>query len=97
MDKAGKTDWSWLPRVMPSVAAMVKQKRRELGNAHVDLCWRRGVVEGEPGWFFAREGAVAVGTPSAICDELDVVAQKAAQHRQPMLLLHDLEKVDGKD
>jgi hypothetical protein len=64
MDKgkvAGK--WSWLPAAMPGVARLLVDKRRELGEAHVAECWKRGVVEKQPGWFFAREGALAVGTP----------------------------------
>lgn len=58
--KAGK--WSWLPVMMPGVAQKIVERRKAYGNAHVDLCWRKGVIEGEPGWFFAREGALAVGT-----------------------------------
>jgi len=48
---------------MPGVAAMMARRRAEVGPAHVALCWRRGVVEQKPGWFFAQEGALAVGTP----------------------------------
>lgn len=55
--------WAWLPALMPGVQRLMLDKRRELGDAHVNLCWRRGVVEQQPGWFFAREGALAVGTP----------------------------------
>jgi hypothetical protein len=61
--QAGATRWGWLPAAMPGVARLIKEKRRELGEAHVSLCWQRGVVEKQPGWFFAREGALAVGTP----------------------------------
>lgn len=64
MDKkqdAGK--FGWLPSAMPGVARLVAEKRRLLGDAHVKECWQRGVVQREPGWFFAREGALAVGTP----------------------------------
>ena len=64
MDK-GKTagKWSWLPSAMPGVSRLLAEKRQQLGEAHVAECWKRGVVEREPGWFFAREGALAVGTP----------------------------------
>ncbi len=58
-----KRDWSWLPAQMPGVARIVADKRRLLGNAHVNECWRRGVEQGEAGWFFAREGPLAVGVP----------------------------------
>ena len=48
---------------MPNVARLMLDKRRQWGDAHVNLCWKRGVIEGQPGWFFAREGQVAIGTP----------------------------------
>lgn len=61
--RAGANRWAWLPQQMPGVARLMAQRRTELGAAHVTECWRRGVVQCEPGWFFAREGALAVGTP----------------------------------
>lgn len=64
MDKEGKGKrFDWLPAQMPGVARLVRDKRAELGDAHVNECWKRGVVELQSGWFFAREGALAVGTP----------------------------------
>lgn len=63
MDRKAPKKWDWLPMAMPGVARLVKEKRRLLGDAHVNECWNRGVLKGEPGWFFAREGALAVGTP----------------------------------
>ena len=58
-----KKSWSWLPQRMPGVAALIAEKRLSLGAAHVALCWQRGVLEQQPGWFYARENALAVGTP----------------------------------
>jgi hypothetical protein len=58
--KAGKFDW--LPAQMPGVARVLADKRRELGAEWVNECWKRGVVQREPGWFFAGEGALMVGT-----------------------------------
>lgn len=58
-----KQSWGWLPEQMPGVQARIVELRKQFGADHVSLCWRRGVVEREPGWFFAREGALAVGTP----------------------------------
>lgn len=49
-------------QAMPKVAGMVADARRKMGDAHVVECQRRGMA-GEPGWFFAREGVLAVGTP----------------------------------
>jgi hypothetical protein len=64
MDKIEKQRrFDWLPEQMPGVVKLVKEKRALLGNAHVNECWKRGVVKGEPGWFFAREGVLAIGTP----------------------------------
>lgn len=54
--------WDWLPAAMPGVARLMLEKRVLHGAAHVAECWRRGMA-GEPGWFFAREGAIAIGTP----------------------------------
>lgn len=55
--------WAWVPEAMPGVARQMLEARRRWGDAHVDQCWTMGVVRREPGWFFAREGAVALGTP----------------------------------
>jgi hypothetical protein len=55
--------FDWLPSQMPGVARLVREKRAEFGDEHVNRCWRRGVLEGQPGWFFAREATLAVGTP----------------------------------
>ena len=63
MDKkreAGRFDW--VPEAMPGVARLVAEKRRAFGAEHVRQCWARAMA-GEPGWFFAREGSIAIGTP----------------------------------
>lgn len=57
------SNWAWLPASMPGVTKLMAEKRQAYGDAHVDECWMRGVVNREPGWFFAREGPLAVGTP----------------------------------
>lgn len=54
--------------MMPGVARLMAEKRREWGSEHVAECWRRGVLQQQPDWFFAREGAIAIGTPFS--DEL---------------------------
>ena len=73
MDRAGSggqkpgavapNKYAWLPSAMPGVARLMAEKRAKFGPAHVALCWKNGVVEGQPGWLFAREGTLAVGTP----------------------------------
>ena len=62
MDKVEKVNrFGWLPAAMPGVARLVRERREKHGAAHVDECFRRGVVVGEPGWFFAREGTISIG------------------------------------
>ena len=63
MDKETVSRWNWLPTAMPKVAKLIREKRVSMGDAHVNECWQRGVVKGEPGWFFAREGPLMVGVP----------------------------------
>lgn len=66
--EAGKGDrasWDWLPMRMPGVARLISDKRTAWGAAHVAQCWKRGVMLCQPGWFYAREGALAVGVPDA--------------------------------
>jgi hypothetical protein len=64
MDKSSDANkWSWLPARMPRVADLIRAKRAELGKEFVDECWKRGVVQREPGWFFAWEAGLGVGAP----------------------------------
>ena len=65
-----------IARAMPATARMVRDWRRTLGDAHVTECVRRGLA-GQAGWFFAREGAIAVGTPWG--DDPDVLRMFAMQ------------------
>lgn len=58
-------DWSWMPQHMPSVAVLLAAEREKHGMAWVNQCWRRGVLQRVPGAFFAAEGALMVGTPTA--------------------------------
>lgn len=58
-----KSRWDWLPQQMPRVSALIAERRQKHGAEWVSQCWQRGVVAGEPGWFYAAEGAIAVGTP----------------------------------
>ncbi len=60
-----KKDWGWLPKHMPGVAVVIAEKRALHGAAWVNECWHKGVVEAQPGWFFAAQGSMAVGVPPA--------------------------------
>lgn len=55
--------WDWLPAAMPAVATLIAQRRAKHGAAWVAECWKHGVIEGQPGWLFAAEGSLTVGTP----------------------------------
>lgn len=65
MDRETKRDWKWLPQFMPKVAALIADRKKQDGEQWVQECWRRGVVLGEPGHFWAAEGPIAIGTPIA--------------------------------
>lgn len=98
MDKGSGTGaanrWAWLPAMMPGVAQAMARKRAELGAAHVNECWKRGVIDREPGWFFAREGALAVGTPWPDPALANFAAQQVTA-TQALLMLRSREASDG--
>jgi hypothetical protein len=60
--------------LMPGLGALIQEKRETYGANWVAECWRRGVLMGEPGWFFARQGSVSVGTPPSVDEGLLVLA-----------------------
>ncbi len=84
--------WDWLPAFMPGVARLMKERRREWGDEHVNRCWQAGVVRGEPGWFFAWEGPIAIGTPF----DAEVLQLFAALPRRGPAMLHLREPSDAK-
>lgn len=90
--KAGSTKWGWLPAHMPGVAKLLAEKRRTLGPAHVQRCWEQGVVMGQPGWFFAREGPLAVGVP---WPEVADIAGWQVTPSQALVILRDPEVAHG--
>ena len=87
----GKNRWAWLPAMMPGVARLMAEKREALGDAHVNECWRRGVVQGEPGWLFAWEGPISIGTTTDT-QLLGLFASLPGGQRKAMLVLAN---VDG--
>ena len=83
VDKVDKVDrktkrWDWLPDHMPRVARLMAEQREQWGAEHVALCWRRGVLEHQSGWYFAREGPIAVGVPWDHPDLVNFAALSAA-------------------
>ncbi|MCL4695493.1 MAG: hypothetical protein KJ023_00300 [Burkholderiaceae bacterium] len=88
MDKSKEgsgSKWAWLPAFMPGVARLMAEKRRELGAEHVARCWEQGVVQQEPGWFYAREGAIAVGVPPL--DDKGVARDEVPRYTRGQVLL----------
>lgn len=90
--KAEVGKFAWLPAAMPGVARLMAEKRRTLGDAHVAECWRRGVVDGEPGWFYAREGTLHVGMP---WDDLLAIRADTPIASQVVVVLRDKETRDA--
>lgn len=87
MDK--KQSWSWLPDQMPGVAKLMATQRAKHGAEHLAECWRRGVLQLEPGWFYAREGALAVGTPWTAAVDAHLATGQAWAAGRALLVIHD--------
>ena len=95
MDKGQETNrWAWLPAAMPGVAKLVGEKRAKYGAAWVAKCWERSMVAGEPGWLFAREGPVAIGTPWDD-PELANFAARHVMRTEALLLMREPEAGHG--
>lgn len=83
-----KLDWGWMQQHMPKVVQMLKERRAAGQGAHVNECWRRGVLRGEPGWFYAAEGPLTVGVPEGhLLADPQLVALRRDFPDQAMLLL----------
>ena len=94
MDKGKEPNkWGWLPTAMPGVARLMAEKRVTLGGAHVAECWRRGMA-GEAGWFFAREGVIAIGTPWGDAEMANFAAQQITR-TQALVVLREKAGGDG--
>ena len=96
MDKRTEQNrWAWLPQQMPGVARLLAEKRKALGADWVNECWRRGVVDQQPGWFYAKEGALAVGTPWADDPVIALIIAGQITPTQITLILRNKEAADG--
>lgn len=96
MDKEErKARWDWLPAAMPGLAALMAEKRKTMGAAHVAECWKRGVINREPGWLFAREAALSVGTPPAGDAQLIALAFSDQFATQAFLYIREPEVQHG--
>lgn len=60
--EARRQRFELIRRAMPRVGALIADQRKVLGDAHVTACQQKGMA-GVPGWFYAWEGGVALGTP----------------------------------
>lgn len=98
MDKGRRFDW--LPKEMPGVTRLIADRRKEVGAQWVSECWRRGVVQGEPGWFYAAEQGLAVGTlwtdaAQAVQAGWQVAQSVPGATLQPVLVLKPREVAHG--
>lgn len=73
MDKKGPS----LKELMPKVASMVAERRRDWGDAHVTDAVNRG-MKGEANCFYAFEGGRIVGTAFTGGVDLDHLAKVGA-------------------
>lgn len=89
-----RQSWGWLRDRMPAVARLIADRRREVGSDWVDECWRHGVLERQPGWFYASEGALAVGTLWDNPVVLDVAMARITD-TQSMVILRPKEEAAG--
>lgn len=97
MDNGKKSGrWDWLPAAMPGVARQMAEHRRKMGEAHVRECWRRGVLQLEPGWFFAREGPLTVGTPWGDAEMANFAALSVSA-TQSLVIIRPVEAAHGSD
>lgn len=90
----GANRWAWLPAAMPGVARLIAERRERYGAAWVHECWRRSMVAREPGWLFAREGALAIGTPWDT-PELKNFAALQVTSTQALLVMREPEASHG--
>jgi hypothetical protein len=84
MDTRTKQSFGWLKDQMPKVAQLIADHRAKHGPEWLAECWKRGVVQGEPGWFFACEGVLAVG---AVWDDARVLALQSQGYSPGRALL----------
>ena len=79
---------------MPLVTAQLRRRRAEGQGAYIDECWRRGVMQQEPGWFFAAEGPVSIGVPiSGVLSDPVLVEMRRSFPDQAIVMLK--ERADG--
>lgn len=95
MDKdQSRSRWSWLPMAMPGVAKLMVDARKRYGAEWVTTCWQHGVVQREPGWLFAGEGAITLGVP-VTSQAIEVWHQTRLQRPDAVLL--ELRKPEASD
>lgn len=87
-----KQTFGWLPDQMPKVAERMKEYRVRYGAEWVNTCWQRGVQKLEPGWFYAREGALSVGVP---WEGLELVYADTPRASQVLVALRAPESVES--
>lgn len=93
--EGGRRDWSWVRAHMPRVAQLLEDARALHGREHVNRCWAQGVAQGRPGHFFAAQGPIMLGTPTAaqMLDWLD--PEPGAVRPEAVLHLADAAPAQG--
>lgn len=86
--------FAWLPQFMPGVVKLIDEKRKAFGSPWVNHCWKQGMA-GQPGFFYAREGALAIGTP--MCAEDITLQLSTTQAYVSMLVKPDDWKQESND
>lgn len=94
--RADKRAWAFMVERMPKTVAHIKEARAKGQGAHVDACWRAGVLELKPGWFWAYEAGVSVGVPSPEFVADPVVQALLRDHPgMNVFMLRDMAAVQG--
>lgn len=82
-------------QAMPKVAELMADKRTEVGDAHCVTCQQRGMA-GEPGWFYAWESGLSIGTPwPEALEVLALVDPRNEIRTKAVVALRPVGKTDG--
>jgi hypothetical protein len=94
--RAHKSVWAFMAERMPRTVARMKEARSKGQGAHLDACWRNGVIDLKPGWFWAYEAGVSIGVPDEGLLATPAVQQLMSQFPGgSILLLKDMPAQEG--
>jgi hypothetical protein len=90
-----KNRFAWVADALPKLPPRIRELRQRHGDAHINECWKRGVVMGEPGWFFARQGVAAIGAPFTGDPAIEHFAAQHVGNDQCLVLIRTKGAADG--